>query len=218
VIGIEPGQPRYRILITDDTTDSRKLLVKLLEPFSFELREAANGQEAVEIWESWQPHLIWMDIRMPIMDGYDAVKKIRALEKPEFRTAIIAQTASTFEEERAVVLEAGCDDFLRKPFRATDIFELMRKHIGVRFVYSDVKETNDAKTSGRNTEISAIDFSDIPDDVSERLKNGAINADMDEVDTIIEEIRAIKPELAERLVALAVDFEYGKIARMIEKD
>ena len=90
VIALEPGQPRYRLLIVDDKWDNRQLLIKLLNPFGFDLREAKNGQEAVEIWETWEPHLIWMDMRMPVMDGYEATKRIRAQASPMKRPAIIA--------------------------------------------------------------------------------------------------------------------------------
>lgn len=110
----------------------------MLAPFWFEIREAKNGREAIDIWQDWSPNLIWMDLRMPVMDGYKAVKAIREIEKevPESpKTVIIALTAGTFQEERAVVLNAGCDDFLRKPFKESDIFDLMHKHIGVRFIY-----------------------------------------------------------------------------------
>ncbi|NJL66770.1 MAG: response regulator [Microcoleus sp. SM1_3_4] len=128
-IGLEPNQPRYRILIVDDKWDNRQLLIRLLSSLDFELKEASNGTEAVDIWEVWQPHLIWMDVRMPVMDGCEATRKIRFQESQKQgelaidRTAIIAITASTFEEERSLILEAGCDDFVRKPFREKIIFE-----------------------------------------------------------------------------------------------
>jgi len=136
VIALEPNQPRYRILIVDDKPINRQLLIKLLNPLGFELREASNGKETIEVWNSWEPHLIWMDMRMPVMDGYEATKQIKATTKGQ-ATAIIALTASALEEERAVVLSAGCDDFLRKPFREADIFAIMNKHIGVRYIYED---------------------------------------------------------------------------------
>ncbi len=79
-IGIEPGQVRHKILIVDDNPDSRKLLCYIHEPFGFDLRVAENGREAVETWREWKPGLIWMDMRMPVMDGYEAVKKIRNFE------------------------------------------------------------------------------------------------------------------------------------------
>ena len=136
VIALAPNQPRYRILIVDDKQTIRRLLVKLLEPVGFEIAEASNGQEALEIWERWQPHLIWMDMRMPVMDGYEATKQIKS-QLQDQETVIIAITASALEEERAVVLSIDCDDFVRKPFPESIIFEKMAQHLGVRYLYQE---------------------------------------------------------------------------------
>jgi CheY-like chemotaxis protein len=143
VIGLESGQPQYRILVVDDRLESRVLLVKLLTSVGFEVLEAVNGQEAIELWSSWEPHLIWMDMRMPVMDGYEATKRIKADLKGQ-ATAIVALTASAFEEERSVVLSAGCDDFVRKPFRESVIFEKMAQHLGVRYIYAESASSTSA--------------------------------------------------------------------------
>jgi signal transduction histidine kinase len=126
VVGIAPGQHApdggpYRILIVEDKALNRQLMLKLLAPFGFELREAVNGQEAVEIWRTWHPHLIWMDMRMPVMDGHEATKRIKRMSQsnhapvPNVDTVIIALTASAFEEDRRMILDEGCDDFVRSP-------------------------------------------------------------------------------------------------------
>jgi signal transduction histidine kinase/CheY-like chemotaxis protein len=134
VISLEPNQQEYRILIVDDRFENRQLLLKLLQPIGFQVKEAKNGSEAVEIWQSWQPHLIWMDMRMPVMNGYEATQQIKSHLNGQ-ATAILALTASTLEEEKAVVLSAGCDDFVRKPFREEVIFEKMAQFLGVRYIY-----------------------------------------------------------------------------------
>lgn len=85
VIGLEPEQEVYRLLVVDDSKENRLLLVKLLEPMGFEVREAENGVEGLTLWDSWQPHLIWMDTRMPIMDGLEATRQIRAKERQKDR-------------------------------------------------------------------------------------------------------------------------------------
>ncbi|MGK7873517.1 MAG: ATP-binding protein [Xenococcaceae cyanobacterium] len=144
VIGLAPEEPEYRILVVEDRLENRLLLVKLLSSIGFCVGEAENGQEAVEVWSSWEPHLIWMDIRMPVMDGYEATKRIKATTKGK-ATVIIALTASAFDEERKVILSAGCDDFMRKPFREQVIFEKMAQHLGVRYIYEESGENSQSQ-------------------------------------------------------------------------
>ncbi|MBD1876016.1 response regulator [Nodosilinea sp. FACHB-131] len=135
-IALAPGQPTYRILIVDDRWSNRQFLVKLLEPFGFELREAANGQEAFDVWRDWQPHLIWMDMRMPVMHGYEAAQRIKSHIEGQ-ATVIVALTASVFEAQRQIVLAYGCDDFIRKPVKEHVIFDKLTEHLGIVFVYED---------------------------------------------------------------------------------
>jgi CheY-like chemotaxis protein/anti-sigma regulatory factor (Ser/Thr protein kinase) len=134
VVGLEPGQPSYRLLVVDDMPDTRLLIMELLKPLGFEVREAENGQEAITLFEEWKPDLIWMDIRMPVMDGLEATRRIKATQAGS-TTPIIAVTASVFDEDRAQILESGCDDFLRKPFSSMDIYKKLIEHLGVRFSY-----------------------------------------------------------------------------------
>lgn len=138
-IGLEADQPIYRILAIDDNQENRRLLVKMLQPIGFEVREAENGHQGVEIWKSWQPHLIWLDTRMPVMDGFEAVRQIRAKEKQtQWRTVIIALTASIFEERKGEIIAAGCDDFVRKPFQEQILFDKMACYLGVRYIYQEL--------------------------------------------------------------------------------
>jgi CheY-like chemotaxis protein len=116
--------------VIEDNQANRQLLVQLLESVGFQVQEAENGQEGIIIWETWQPHLIWMDMRMPVMDGYEATKYIKSTTKGS-ATAVIALTASVLEEEKAIILSAGCDDFVRKPFNEQTIFDVLSKHLGV---------------------------------------------------------------------------------------
>lgn len=136
VIGLAPNQPHYRILVVEDNSTNRLLLTKLLQPLGFEVREAVNGAEAIALWQNWQPHLIWMDMRMPVMDGYEATRQIKQQDTDQ-QTVIIALTASAFEEQRQTILAAGCDDFVRKPFQATELLSKISQHLGVQYLYED---------------------------------------------------------------------------------
>jgi CheY-like chemotaxis protein len=224
IIALEPNQPRYRILIVDDKPTNRQLLVKLLNPLGFELKEACNGTEAIEIWETFEPHLIWMDMRMPVMDGYEATKQIKATIKGQ-ATSIIALTASAFEEERAVVLSAGCDDFMRKPFRAADIFTTMHKHIGVRYIYEDQSplqpETPDLSYHSGMASPNIVDsssFQKLPVEWVAALEQAILNVDLDVISTLIEQIRTQDAALANALTHWIAHFEYDNILNLIPKN
>ncbi|MEK0182176.1 MAG: response regulator [Oscillatoriales cyanobacterium] len=217
VIALEPNQPRYRILIVDDKPLNRQLLVQLLNPLGFELREATNGQEAVDIWHEWDPHLIWMDMRMPVMDGYAATQKIKSTTKGH-ATAIIALTASVLEEERAVVVSAGCDDFMRKPFREQEIFAVMNKHIGVRYIYEEAIDKV-AKTLSKTDIKDVLEpeaIATLPPDLRAKLASAAKSLDIGEVDHLIQEVKSINASIGNAFLVLANEFEYGKIASYIE--
>jgi signal transduction histidine kinase/DNA-binding response OmpR family regulator len=137
IIGIEGNAREYRILIVDDIAENRKLLIELLKPISFAIKEASNGEEAIEIWQQWQPHLIWMDMRMPVMNGQLATQAIKKEPKGK-DTIIIALTASTFEEEKIQILASGCDDFVRKPIAESIVFDKIAKYLGVQYLYKDI--------------------------------------------------------------------------------
>jgi PAS domain S-box-containing protein len=154
VMGIAPHQPTYRILVVDDQFENRLVLVKLLTPLGFEVAEAQNGQEAIDLDKTWQPHLIFMDMRMPVMDGYEATRLIKA-QRTSGRPAIIALTASAFEEERNLILHTGCDDFVAKPFREALLLAKIAEHTGVEFVY---ESTSAIPPLTAKTDVSNADF------------------------------------------------------------
>jgi GAF domain-containing protein len=147
ILGLEPGQPTYKILVVEDKFANRQLLVQLLKPLGFEVKEATNGEEAIALCQSWSPDLIWMDMRMPIMDGYAATKEIKTRLEDQAPT-IIALTANAFEEERMIALSIGCDDFVRKPFQENVILEKIAEYLGVKYIYeeSDRTEKNENKS------------------------------------------------------------------------
>lgn len=129
------GADRCKILIVEDQLENRMLMRRLLEPFGFPIREAENGRQGVDIAIEWEPDLILMDRRMPVMDGVDATREIRALKRPK-PPVIIAVTAQAYAQERNEFLDAGCDAFLSKPFKDTGLFALIGKLLPVKIIRS----------------------------------------------------------------------------------
>jgi signal transduction histidine kinase/CheY-like chemotaxis protein/ligand-binding sensor domain-containing protein len=140
---LAPGQPAFRILIVDDVAENRDALAGLLEAVGFEVRAAGSGEEALDIWRAWHPHLIWMDKRMPRMDGLETTRRIRAEPTVGPLTKIIVLSASALDHERNEIMESGCDDFLAKPYREDVVFGKMAELLGVRYVY----DTDEARTA-----------------------------------------------------------------------
>jgi PAS domain S-box-containing protein len=216
VIGLKSSQTPYRILAVDDKPLNRQLLVKLLTPLGFAVKEACNGQEAIDIWQAWNPHLIWMDMRMPVMDGYEATRRIKSTIQGQ-AIAVIALTASVFEEEKALVLSAGCDDFVRKPFREVEIFDMMSKHIGVQYVYEN---SNSERCSIRVPESDAntlAALSALPPTWVESLKQAVLRADLELIEPIVQKIQQYDPCLADTLQGYFDKFEYQTILTLISK-
>ncbi|BAQ60400.1 ammonium transporter [Geminocystis sp. NIES-3708] len=212
VIGLKSGQQNYRILVVDDRSMNRLLLIKLLQPLGFQLKEAANGQEAIEIWDDWKPHLIWMDMRMPVMDGYEATQYIKGTIKGN-ATAIIALTASVLEEEKAVILSAGCDDFIRKPFKESVIFDAMAKHLGVEYIYEEENQTMVVST---NEPLTLEDLQIMSPSWIQQLYQAAVDLDDDLILELIAQIPLEYKILIDKLTNLVDNFQLKKIRKLIE--
>jgi signal transduction histidine kinase/CheY-like chemotaxis protein len=215
VIGLESNQQEYRILIVDDRPENRQLLLKLLEPIGFEVKEAANGQEAVEIWQSWQPHLIWMDMRMSVMNGYEATQEIKAHLQGQ-ATAIIALTASTLEEEKAVVLSAGCDDFVRKPFREEIIFDKMAQFLGVRYVYEQINSENSSE-SEEIAKLTAEALAVMSDEWLQALSEAAELINNQLITQLLTEIPQENQNLAQAIQKQVDDFDFERIMNLAQE-
>jgi signal transduction histidine kinase/DNA-binding NarL/FixJ family response regulator len=213
VLGLAPGQATYKILTVDDKSINRKLLINLLCPLGFEVKEASNGQEAIATWEEWEPHLIWMDMRMPVMDGYEATKYIKSTTKGN-ATAIVALTASVLEEEKAIVLSAGCDDFLRKPFSEYNIFDALAKHLGVKYIYAET-----ISPVGDDTDkipLTSEDLTSMPQIWIGQLYEAALEANTSLVLQLTEEIPSTETRVITILKKLAREFKFEQIVDVVE--
>jgi len=219
ILGLAPNQQTYRILVVEDNPANRLLLVRIVSSLGFEVREAENGQQGYALWESWEPHLIWMDMRMSVMDGYEATKKIRAASKGR-QTVIIALTASAFEEEQQLILSAGCNDLMRKPFQEQELLEKMSQHLGVHYLYE-----NDGEDSRQNVESEVWDSAVIlqpeslkmmPHEWVKQLYLAASQGSDFLIYQLLEEIPAENYYLAAAITDLVDNFRFDQIMELAQ--
>ncbi|WP_437316512.1 ATP-binding protein [Sorangium sp. So ce385] len=215
IVGLSPGQPRYRVLVVDDRWDVRHCVLKLLDSVGVEVRSATNGLGAVAQWETWSPHLVLLDLRMPLLDGYEAATRIKSSPRGR-ETVVVAMTASAFEQNRSLAAEAGCDDFLSKPFRDADIFNLLTKHLGARF------EVEEGPAERRAAGPPAVDLAraaaGLPASLRKDLRRAATRLDAKAVQAAIDRFRPEDAELAGAVAELARGYRFDSILALSSAD
>lgn len=203
VTGLRPGEPRSKILIADDTPASRELLVQLLEPIGFRVKAVVNGEDAVTAFREWRPDLILMDMHMPVMDGFKAVRNVRCLAGGA-AVHVIAVTASAFSEMRQGVFDAGADDLIVKPFQEGELFGKIAKFLGVHYTYersSGVVGESESEILDRES-MASLSYATVA-----RLRQATVLADFEAVLQIADKLSESDPVLASRLRSLADNFD-----------
>lgn len=210
VLQLTPHQKNYRILVVDDRAENREFVEQLLTMVGFETRAAINGEDAIAQWQQWQPHLILMDMRMPVMDGYEATRQIRALESDQARSKILALTASAFEEQRASILAAGCDDLVAKPFREAYLFEKLAEHLGVHYLYEEETPSSTEPTLELTRNMLEI----MPSAWVAELHQASLAVDADQILRLIQQIPESNQSLAIALTELVHQFCFDEITEL----
>jgi PAS domain S-box-containing protein len=211
VLRLQPGQAPCRVLIADDVEDNRQLLAQFLAPVGFEIRLATNGAEAVQEFEKWRPHLILMDFRMPVMDGREAIGRIRAMAGGA-ALKIIAVTASALDENRLELLAIGADEFISKPFREAELFQKINVHVGAEYEYAD------DQTAETSTELTASSLAQWPQTLVEAMRDAVVIADLDQLLAKIKEGEANDPDNAKALRRLAEGYQYQKLLDLLRTE
>lgn len=226
VMGLVPGQPIYRLLIVDDRWENRKLLTELLRPLGFEVQEATNGLEAIQRWQQWEPHLIWMDLRMPIMNGYEATQKIRSSLKGE-ATIIIALTTYTSDDDQNLALSIGCNDYIRKPIQEAVLFEKMAKYLGVSYLYAEPTLSNQPSLEsfeGSSTLQSVsqalsqlvVKMKTLPPEWLIQLRQAALGLDDETIFRLLKNLPSSHGALVQPITDLINNFQYDTLMQLTE--
>lgn len=211
VTGLVPGQAEYRILIAEDQMENRLLLERLLQDIGFKVMLAENGEQAVKLFQSWHPHFIWMDRRMPVMDGIEATRHIRSLPDGG-EVKIVAVTASAFQEEHDELAKAGMNDFVRKPYRSHEIYECMAKHLGVQYTYSN-EPVADKEAA---VKLTPAMLQGLTPELRAQLAEVLLSLDSDRINALIRGIAQHDAPLGKILTHLADNFDYPAILRALE--
>jgi CheY-like chemotaxis protein len=214
VVGLAPDQESRRILVVEDNSANRRLLTELLRSVGFEVRVAVNGLEGVEAFSAWGPDLVFMDIRMPVMDGLAVTQIIKNSERGR-GTPVIALTAHAFEEERREILASGCDDFICKPIDEHLLFDAIKRHLGVRLIYQEPDRADDGELVDHSVEAIAKRLACLSESIRYELREADLNLDTARVRTCIHCIESMDTSLARRLKELADEFRFDDILKMV---
>ncbi len=212
VAGIVLNGIEYRILVVDDSPVNRELLRVLLEPLGFSVVEAVNGKEAIETTIQCKPHLILMDLRMPVMDGYEATVRINAMHQAE-HIPIIAVTASAFEDDERAVLAKGFDGYLRKPFRKEDLLSQLGDKLGLRVVKAAQSGSSDK--AGKRVFIQKDALRLIPSDLLEAMRLAVDQGDMVGFKTLIGQLGKYSFDIGGQLMELAKAYDYETLLEVL---
>jgi two-component system, sensor histidine kinase and response regulator len=218
IISLVPGQETVKILIVDDQAENCDLITQLLTVVGFQTLAVVNGQEAIAAWQNWQPNLILMDMRMPVMDGYQATQEIRRLETatyPHQHTIIIAVTASAFDEQQSQTLAAGCDDFTGKPFQESEIFQKIALYLGVKYIYA---EDNSSTISPTNPDsLQAEDLMVMPSQWRQQMHEAATRVNAKLIEQLLTQIPPQYANLSQNLQELIQQFRFDIILELTQK-
>lgn len=216
VIGIADKSKSYTILVVDDKKENLQVAVNLLELVGFSTEEAVDGKEAIEKVIASKPDLILMDMRMPVMDGYEATRIIKTMDDYK-DIPIVALTASTFEDERKRIEALKMQGYIRKPFRESDLFNTIGKTLNIKYIYEN--EPEEVVTDNLESEItsSAIILDKLSDSFIKEMQDAISVADLDKIILLISGIERDFPALSNKLREMANKYEYGQIEELIQK-
>jgi PAS domain S-box-containing protein len=214
IVGLDLGTGPWRILIADDIKTNRELLLSLLKPMGFDIREAENGVRAIEIFQEWAPHAVLMDMRMPVMDGYEATRRIKA-DPAGQDIPVIAVTASAFKESREEILATGVSGYLRKPFRMEELYEILGQCLGLGYVYAEGLDT--LQTLEKIPALTPESLADLPGDLVRAMQKAVAEGDIMFLIELISRVEVLDESAAQGLRALADRYDYARLNELLGK-
>jgi PAS domain S-box-containing protein len=222
VIGLAPDQPDYRILIVEDNWANRVLLQNLLTGLGFTVKTAVHGQAAIYCWQSWQPHLIFMDIRMPVMNGCEATQEIRHQEQwlqeqgMITTTKIISLTAGVFADTQGDFAEIGFDGFIRKPIKEQDITDTIAQQLAVEYLYEAETVASLEFEPAAIVHLTAEGLQDLPADWLAQFHDALLQLNQTEMLTLINHLPPEQAAVAGALHRKVQDFDFEVLLDLLQ--
>jgi PAS domain S-box-containing protein len=220
VIGLKPGIPAIKVLIVDDLEDNLVILKEFLDPIGFRTETASDGEEAVAIFMKWKPDIVFMDLRMPKMDGFEASRRIKSTRAGK-KVHIIALTASILEMDKMKVFESGMSGFLRKPFKDHELYSIiedqLKDQFGDIFVYSEMTGKKTKPGSEKGIHLTPEAVADIPEELIVKMRKATINAEFDTLMDIIDQVEVYAPDISVNLRKLANEYQYDSLLSLFRK-
>jgi signal transduction histidine kinase len=209
VIGLKAGEEIPRVLVVDDDPNNRGWLIRLLKTVGFSVQQAENGEAGIRLWEEWKPQLILMDMRMPVMDGMAATRRIRTLPGGR-ETIILALTASAMEENRRAAMDSGVNDFLSKPCLEDELLQKTQKYLGLNYFFED-------EASGAGQTLEADVCRKLPLELIIELQQAVGNGEKNRLDELIGKVAEIDKPAARSLKQLADNYDYDALTHLMEE-
>lgn len=213
VISLADNEPEWRILVVEDQLENQLLIQKVLKQVGFQVKIAENGQKGVELFQSWHPHFIWMDRRMPVMDGLTATKAIRKLPGGD-KVKIVALTASVFKDQRQEVMDAGSDDFVRKPYRPEELYDCMARHLNLHYRYAEDVTSEQIESDLLN--LTPQEATQLSDELSYQIYHAALIGDIQTLTDIISDLPKSESTVINGLKKLVDAYRFDLIMAFVK--
>jgi two-component system, sensor histidine kinase and response regulator len=210
VARLSANQQNYRVLVVDDQPENRQLVFELLREVGFTVKEAKNGSEAVQTFQKWAPHLIVMDIHMPVMDGYEAIRQIKAMEKGK-SLPIIAISANAFIEDEKKALDTGANVYVRKPIKDFELFNAIETCLGVHYEDEDENKQAHSLEIEKDASISAKILAGLPEVLIDSIRQATLTANLGHLLDLINQVGQQSPQAADQLRLLANNYQYDRL-------
>lgn len=204
----------WKILVVDDNDQNRAFIRDILSPLGFEIMEAVDGREALRTAKDFHPNVILMDLVMPGMDGFEAIRRIRQI--PEFKEVIvIGISASAYDTTKEESFAAGCNDFLTKPFQIEEILNCLRVHLGVEWIHEGTPKGNRENSQESETILLVTPPQEILRELLEFAESGCITDIRESLAKMKEFDHNLIP-FANRIEQLTEDFQFEQIIERIK--